>query len=49
MLEIHNGKERDMGDWTQLFEDADRRFKISGVKQPPLSRLALLEVEWDTR
>lgn len=47
MLEIHNGKERDLSDWMQLFEDADGRFKILNVKQPVSSRLGIIEVGWD--
>lgn len=46
MLEMHNGKERDLDDWKQLFASADKRFRIVSVKQPPSSRLGLLEVEW---
>lgn len=48
MLEIHNGKERDLSDWLQLFEDADRRFKLVGVKQPVSSRLGIIELVWET-
>ncbi|MCJ1261072.1 hypothetical protein MMC22_000936 [Lobaria immixta] len=47
MLEIHNGKERGLEDWKQLFGDADRRFALLGVHQPRLSRLAMIEFVWD--
>ena len=47
MLEIHNGKERDVGDWTQLFEDADRNFKLVSFRQPVSSRLGIIEFVWD--
>ncbi len=47
MLEIHNGKERDLSDWVRLFEDAHRSFKVVSVKQPVSSRLGIIEVVWD--
>ncbi|KAL8722853.1 MAG: hypothetical protein Q9225_000740 [Loekoesia sp. 1 TL-2023] len=47
MLEIHNGKERSRHDWAQLFENADRRFRLVGATQPLSSRLGLLEFDWD--
>ena len=46
MLEFHNAKERDIDDWTKLFEDTDSRFKIQGVKKPLNSRLSIIEVIW---
>lgn len=47
MLELHNGKERDLEDWKQLFDEADRRFKLLNVHQSPQSRLAIIEFVWD--
>ena len=47
MLEIHNGKERELGEWMQLFEGVDKRFKLHGVKQPVASRLGILEFVWN--
>ena len=47
MLEIHNGKERTIGDWTMLLRMADDRFRLLKVRQPALSRLGILEVGWD--
>ena len=41
-----NGKERDAGQWKQLFASADPNFKILGITQPPASRSGLIEVEW---
>ena len=46
MLEFHNAKERDIDDWTGLLAMADRRFRLLGCKQPPGSRLAVMEVGW---
>ena len=47
MLEMHNGKERDMNDWTQLLDKAGNGLRLTTFKQPPSSRLALLEIERD--
>ena len=47
MLEMHNGKERDMDDWTQLLDKAGNGLRLTTFKQPPSSRLALLEIERD--
>ena len=46
MLEFHNAKERDMSDWTRLLRKADERFHIVSTKQPPGSRLSVMEVRW---
>ena len=46
MLELHNAKERDMSDWTHLLRKADERFHIVDTKQPPGSRLSVMEVGW---
>lgn len=46
MLEFHNAKERDMNDWTHLLRKADERFHIVDTKQPPGSRLSVIEVRW---
>jgi hypothetical protein len=46
MLEIGNAKERDIDEWKCLVEQADRRFVLKGMVQPPGSDLAILEVEW---
>lgn len=47
MLEIGNAKERDLAEWKSLFEQADSRFIFKGMKQPPGSRLAILETTWE--
>ena len=47
MLELHNGRERDLEDWKQLFDEADRRFELLSVHQSPRSRLAIIEFVWD--
>jgi hypothetical protein len=46
MLELHNGKERDVDDWERLFRDCDPRFKYLGVTRSPGSRLAIIQAEW---
>lgn len=44
MLEFHNAKERDIEDWIGLLAMADTRFRLLGCKQPPSSRLAVMEI-----
>ncbi|KAH8696533.1 putative O-methyltransferase [Talaromyces proteolyticus] len=46
MLEIGNAKERDLGEWESLFEQAHPKFVFKGMRQPPGSRLAILEATW---
>ena len=46
MLAFQNGRERTMDEWMTLFKQADTRFQISSVRQPPNSSLAVIEVEW---
>lgn len=46
MLEFHNAKERDIDDWVGLLAMADSRFRLLNCKQPPGSRLAVMEVGW---
>ena len=46
MLKFHNARERDMGDWINLFHSADSRFKFLGARQPMGSRLGIVEVAW---
>jgi len=47
MLEIGNAKERCLEEWKGLFEEADSRFVFKGMKQPPGSSLAILEMSWE--
>ncbi|KAK7192329.1 hypothetical protein DPSP01_004918 [Paraphaeosphaeria sporulosa] len=47
MLEIGNAKERDLNEWKALFAEADARFVFKGVKQPPGSRLTIIETSWE--
>ena len=46
MLEFHNAKERDKDDWAHLLHSADERMHIIGIRQPPGSRLSVIEVGW---
>ncbi|KAF2430168.1 O-methyltransferase [Tothia fuscella] len=47
MLELLNAKERDVDDWIELFRLADSRFKFLGAKQPPGSRMSIMEAVWE--
>lgn len=47
MLEIGNARERDLDEWISLLRQADPRFIFKGMKQPPGSRLAILETTWE--
>lgn len=47
MLAFQNGKERTADDWSTLFKEADPRFKITRVYQPPKSSLAIVEASWE--
>ncbi|KAI0100071.1 putative O-methyltransferase [Nemania sp. FL0031] len=46
MMEIGNAKERSLDEWKHMLSQADRRFHLKEVVQPPGSNLAILEVEW---
>ncbi|KAI4261944.1 MAG: hypothetical protein L6R42_002870 [Xanthoria sp. 1 TBL-2021] len=46
MLATHNGKERDMEDWKQLFKMADLGYEITSVTKPRDSRLSIIEATW---
>lgn len=47
MLEIGNAKERDLDEWKALFQQADTRFVLKDVQQPPGSALSILEFIWE--
>ncbi|KAF2655178.1 putative O-methyltransferase [Lophiostoma macrostomum CBS 122681] len=47
MLEISNSRERELADWEQVFAQADSKFVFKGMRQPPGSRLAILEFAWE--
>ena len=46
MKVMTNAKERDFGEWQQLFKDASPGFKFLGVSHPPGTRNAIVEAEW---
>ncbi|KAI3318836.1 putative O-methyltransferase [Xylariaceae sp. AK1471] len=46
MMEFGNAKERNLDEWKDLFEQADQRFMLQKVIQPPGSNLNILELEW---
>lgn len=47
MLEIGNARERNLDEWISLLGQADPRFIFKGKRQPPGSRLAILETTWE--
>ena len=47
MLELLNSHERDLQQWTSLFQAAEKRFRLQGVKRPSGSRLSFLEFKWE--
>ncbi len=49
MMEINNAKERDLDEWKTLFDKADSRFIYKGLRQPPGSKLGIIEAVWDNR
>ena len=46
MTAIQNASEREVGEWEQLFLQADPGFEFKGATQPPGSNLSLLVAEW---
>ncbi|KAH7091604.1 putative O-methyltransferase [Paraphoma chrysanthemicola] len=47
MLQIANAREREMGEWKELFGKADKRFRFVGARSLEGSKLTMLEVVWD--
>ena len=46
MSAIHNGKERELSDWAELFQAADKRFEFQETIQPPGSNHSLIVAVW---
>ncbi|KAL8743969.1 MAG: hypothetical protein Q9190_003738 [Brigantiaea leucoxantha] len=46
MLAFQNAKERTADDWTMLFSEADPRFRLTKIRQPLKSSLAIVEFTW---
>jgi 6-hydroxytryprostatin B O-methyltransferase len=44
MMQRFNGQERDLGEWTEVFQAADPRLKIRGVKTPVGSCMSIIDV-----
>jgi hypothetical protein len=42
-----NAREREIGDWAELFKQADTRYKFLKAWKPEASRVWLIEAEWD--
>lgn len=47
MLSIIGSRERYLGAWERLFHAADPSFKFLGAKQPPESRLSIIEAMFE--
>ncbi|RAH44621.1 sterigmatocystin 8-O-methyltransferase [Aspergillus brunneoviolaceus CBS 621.78] len=46
MIGLFNAYERDIEDWTRLFEQADPRFQLLGCRHLDGAEMALIEFEW---
>jgi hypothetical protein len=46
MLQLFNGKERDLQEWQDLLEMADLRFHFRNVSKPAGSALSVMEAVW---
>ena len=46
MKQLLNAKERSAEDWTQLFYEADPRFKLVKISKPELSEFSIIEFCW---
>lgn len=46
MTQLLNAKERELGEWQEMFEQADWRFEFLGGKQPAGSLLWIIEARW---
>lgn len=46
MLELHNGKERDLGDWEGVIREADERLSLETVNKEYGSHLSILQIGW---
>lgn len=46
MSSIQNARERELGDWKDLFKKADGRFKFKGIISPPGSNHSLIVAVW---
>ncbi|OJJ98395.1 hypothetical protein ASPACDRAFT_44898 [Aspergillus aculeatus ATCC 16872] len=46
MIGLFNAYERDIEDWTRLFEQAESRFRLLGCRHLDGAEMALIEFEW---
>lgn len=44
MMQVFNSSERSMEDWTELFENVDRRLKVKNLVQPQGSNMSVMEL-----
>jgi 6-hydroxytryprostatin B O-methyltransferase len=44
MMQVFNSSERSMEDWTELFENVDRRVKVKNLVQPQGSNMSVMEL-----
>ena len=47
MLAFQNAQERTADDWEMLLKEADPRFHLTRLYQPPRALLAIVEVTWN--
>lgn len=47
MTSTQNAKERELGDWAQLFREADGKFQFQGVTRPPGSDHSIIVAVWE--
>lgn len=43
---LTNSKEREHGDWVELFAKADSRFKFKSLNMPPGAKYGIIVAEW---
>lgn len=46
MTSIQNAKERELGDWVEMFRKADERFQFQGATCPPGSNHSIIVAVW---
>jgi 6-hydroxytryprostatin B O-methyltransferase len=44
MMQVFNSSERSMEDWTELFENVDKRLKVKNMVQPQGSNMSIMEL-----
>lgn len=47
MMTLFNARERERGDWIQLFRAAGHQFKFVDAKRPQVGTMGVVEVVWE--